>query len=194
MKIAMQRASLSLGLSSFVALSACGDDAADRQSDAISQSPPMGALQVEAWLRQGDYKSWHCEAAPHEHRNPSPHGFNRICSNDLVAANAASGGAWPKGAAAVKELYDSATATTPVGYALYLKTAADSAEGASWYWYERVPLSSEAPHDAAGVVADGLGGSGTANTICVGCHKAAGADAAHTPSLGGRDQVYTPVR
>jgi len=28
---------------------------------------------------------------------------------------------------------------------------------------------------------------------CVGCHGAAGSNAAHTPSAGGRDQVYTPV-
>jgi cytochrome c553 len=76
---------------------------------------------------------------------------------------------------------------------VYLKTEADSAQGANWYWYERVPLSSAAPHDAAGVVADGLGSSGPAQTICVACHAAAGTDAAHTPSPGGRDEVYTPV-
>jgi hypothetical protein len=49
------------------------------------------------------------------------------------------------------------------------------------------------PHDSNGVVADGMGGSGPAKDICVGCHVAAGSDAAHTPSPGGRDQVYTPV-
>ena len=108
--------------------------------------------------------------------------------------NAGGTGAWPKGAAAVKELHASADSTTPIGYAVYTKTADDSAGGANWYWYERVPLDSAAPHDAVtGVVADGLGNAGTAKTICVGCHVAAGADAAHTPSVGGRDQVYTPV-
>ena len=73
------------------------------------------------------------------------------------------------------------------------KTAADSAKGANWYWYERVPLDSKVPHDANGVVADGMGNSGTPLTICVDCHGGAGSDAKHTPSAGGRDQVYTPV-
>ena len=93
----------------------------------------------------------------------------------------------------MKELYASMTAKTPVGYAVYLKTKADSAKGAAWYWYETVPSDSEAPHDKTGLVADGLGDGGPAKTICVGCHAAAGSDAAHTPSPGGRDEVYTPV-
>ena len=88
----------------------------------------------------------------------------------------------------MKELHPDATSTTPVGYAVYLKTAADSAGGANWYWYERVPLSGAAPHDANGVVADGMGSAGTsAMQICVGCHGPAGSDAAHTPTAGGRD-------
>jgi hypothetical protein len=158
-----------------------------------SQKPPQGADAVEAWLAMGDYKTWHCEPAVHASRSPSPHGFNRICSNDALAADAMGTGVWAKGSAAVKELYNAATDTTPVGYAVYLKTAADSAAGANWYWYERVPLTSMAPHDAKGVVADGLGASEPAQTICVGCHAAAGSDAAHTPTPGGRDEVYTPV-
>ena len=158
-----------------------------------AELPPMGAAAIEAWLKAGSYKSWTCESAVHAARAPSPHGFNRICSNALIAGNAEGAGAWPKGAAAVKELYAAATDATPVGYAVYVKTDADSAAGANWYWYERVPLDSSAPHDAAGVVADGSGATGPAQQICVGCHNAAGADAAHTPSAGGRDQVYTPV-
>jgi len=169
----------------------CGDGAAN--STGTNQTPPMGAQAIDAWLAAGTYKSWHCETAVHEARSPSPHGFNRICSNDLVANNVAGTAAWPKGAAAVKELLASASDPTPVGYAVYLKTAADSAAGANWYWYEKVPLTSAAPHDANGVVADGMGSDGTPKSICVGCHVAAGADAAHTPSVGGRDQVYTAV-
>ena len=56
-----------------------------------------------------------------------------------------------------------------------------------------VPLDSAVPHDANGVVADAFGTSGPAQTICVGCHSAAGSDAAHTPSANGHDEVYTPV-
>lgn len=172
---------------------ATGDAATTGDAPAASQTPPMGAAAVEAWLATGAYRAWHCETALHTARAPSPHGFNRICSNDLIA-NAATGTTdWPVGAAAVKELYASETATTPSGYAVYLNTA-DTAGGDGWYWYERVPLDSPVPHDAMGVVADGLGSAGTAMTICVGCHAGAGTDMAHTPSMGGRDQVYTPVR
>jgi len=150
-------------------------------------------VDVEKWLSDASYKTWACEPAIHAARDPSPHGFNRICSNEVIMAAAGGTAAWPKGAAAVKEIYSSRTAAAPVGYAVYLKTAADSAAGANWYWYERVPVNSDAPHDANGVVADGKGGGGAALSICVGCHTAAGSDAAHTPSAGGRDQVYTPV-
>ena len=160
---------------------------------AAANLPPMGAAAVEAWLQTGQYKNWHCERAVHSARSPSPHGFNRICSNDVIAAHARETGAWPKGAAAVKELFAAAGDTSPIGYAVYSKTGGDSAAGANWYWYERVPLDSAAPHDAAGVVADGPGSTGPAMQICVGCHAASGSDAAHTPSAGGRDQVYTPV-
>jgi hypothetical protein len=202
----MNRVGAVLLLGSLLAASGCGDSSsatdgsgggggASSSSGAggDAQTPPMGRANVEAWLAQGDYEGWSCEAAIHEARSPSPHGFNRICSNDLVAANATGTDAWPAGAAAVKELYASATDTSPIGYAVYLKLDADSAGGDNWYWYERVPLDSDAPHDANGVVADGDGSSGAAKQICVGCHAAAGSDAAHTPSPGGRDQVYTPV-
>lgn len=159
-----------------------------------SQTPPRGAKAIEAWLSAGSYKDWHCEDNLHESRAPSPHGYNRICSNDLIADHADEDGDWPTGAAAVKELFAGEDDTDPVGYAVYLKTERDSAAGAGWYWYERVPLDSAAPHDAKGVVADGLGDEGPALSICVACHNAAGVDAAHTPTSGGRDQVYTPVR
>jgi hypothetical protein len=168
-----------------------------------AQTPPEGMALVEAWLATGMYKSWACEPAVHASRSPSPHGFNRICSNSLIASNATSTAPWPAGAAAVKELWASlpdagaedggVPATAPVGYAVYLKTESDSAGGANWYWYERVPLDSAAPHDSNGVVADGMGSSGPAQSICVSCHSAAGSDSAHTPSPNGHDEIYTPV-
>jgi hypothetical protein len=157
------------------------------------QTPPMGRAAVETWLAAGFYKSWATEPAVHASRSPSPHGFDRVFSNDLLAANATKTGAWPEGVAAVKELYADGASTAIIGYAVYHKLAADSAAGANWDWYERVPLDSPVPHDGNGVVADGTGGSGNAKDICVGCHMAAGMDAAHTPTPGGRDEVYTPV-
>jgi hypothetical protein len=172
---------------------ACSSDSTDSMMSDAQTPPTSGRVAIEKWLADASYKTWACEPAVHAARDPSPHGFNRICSNDLIMAAATATGPWPKGAASVKEIYDTLTATTPVGYAVYLKTAPDSAGGANWYWYERLPTSSNVPHDANGVVADGKGGSGTPLSICVGCHTAAGSDATHTPSAGGRDQVYTPV-
>lgn len=164
---------------------ACGGgDPAPEPGVGDAQTPPTGRTAVEAWIVEGHYLTWACEPDVHASRSPSPHGFNRICSNDLIAEAALGTGAWPEGAAAVKELFPNATATTATGYAVYLKQAADSAAGANWYWYERIDSN---------VIADGTGGSGSAKSICVGCHAGAGIDAAHTPTPGARDQVYTPV-
>lgn len=165
-------------------LAACGSS--DETSSDAQTPPTTGASDVEKWLADGAYKTWTCEPTVHESRNPSPHGFNRICTNDLISNAAKATGVWPKGAAAVKELYNAATDTTPAGYSVEVKLADDSAGGANWYWYERLPGQNNA-------IADGKGDSGNPKNICVGCHKAAGADAAHTPTTGGRDLVYTPI-
>jgi hypothetical protein len=156
------------------------------------QTPPMGQAAIEAWLKDGVYKEWSCEAQVHASRPPSPHGFNRICSNAVISDDAGGSGAWAAGAAAVKEMYTSASAKTPSGYAVYLKTAKSSAGGDNWYWYARVPDNSIEAHDANNIAADGMG-DGQQETVCVACHTAAGSDAAHTPSSGSRDFVYTPV-
>jgi hypothetical protein len=168
---------------------------AEASAPDASETPPMGAATVEAWLATGAYKKWKCEPAVHMARSPSPHGFNRICSNDVIESTVDSPDPWSEGAAAVKELYSSLTATTPDGYAVYLKTESSSAGGANWYWFEIVPSDSSAPHNEAGVVADGLGtaDAGPPYAICVSCHGAAGSNAAHTPSPNGHDFVYTPV-
>jgi hypothetical protein len=162
-----------------------------------AQTPPTNGAAVRAWLEAGSYKTWHCEPAPHASRSPSPHNMNRICANDLSSAYAAAdGGAGerPEGTAAVKELYD-ATGTTIRGYAVYLKAAATSSGGASWYWYESDPTVPASIRDSMDVIADGFGGSGGGpNGICVSCHSAAGSNAAHTPTPGSSDFVYTQVQ
>lgn len=170
------------------------DDASIEADLGDDQTPPQGADNVEAWLEQGAYKDWHCEPEVHPSRAPSPHGFNRICSNDLLSADAAGQGNWAAGSAGVKELYAALDDKEPIGYAVYLKTDDDSAGGANWYWYESIPADSKQPGGARRVVADGLGKAGAAKDICVNCHLAAGIDADHTPTPGARDQVYTPVR
>jgi hypothetical protein len=149
-----------------------------------AQMPPMGAANVEAWLAQGFYKQWKAEPAMHPGRAPTVHMFNRVFANSVVsdAVDADSGVApWGAGASLVKEIYVAMGDTTPAGYAVTLKTAADSAAGANWYFYEKV---------SGNVYSDGLG---TPTSACVMCHSAAGSDAAHTTTPGDHDFVYTPV-
>ncbi len=56
------------------------------------QTPPSsGRVDLEVWLTAGHYRSWHCEPAPHASRSPSPHGVNRICSNDLLSGSSGDG-------------------------------------------------------------------------------------------------------
>jgi hypothetical protein len=143
-----------------------------------SQVPPEGEAATRAWLDSGAYLGWACEPAVHRSRSPSPHGYNRICSNRIIAENARGSGAWPAGAAAVKELYSDASGKTLIGYSVYSKIDADSANGNGWYWYERYGSS----------LFVGRGAS-----ACIGCHGGAGTSAATTPTEGGRDYVFTPV-
>jgi hypothetical protein len=132
------------GLALLVALQACSSSApaptssagvdAGEVQDGNAQTPPMGAPNVVAWLATGQYLKWHCEPAIHAARGPSVHTpFDRVCSNDVLSAAAADGGTgpWPQGAAEVKEIYMAITDATPTGgYAVSLKTGADSAGGA----------------------------------------------------------------
>jgi hypothetical protein len=201
----MQHQSWSVGL--LLALGAaavsCGDGNEDTSVDDDSalgapnpdgkpgdaQTPPTtNGAAVEEWLEQRDYDSWACETSAQPQRKVSPHGFNRVCSNDLAANFMGSvDDERPVGTASVKELYDDAA--TLVGHAVAVKVRATSDGGDGWYWYERVPLDSAAPHDDNGVVADGLGSAGAAKTICVSCHTGAGSDAAHD-LMGSSDFVY----
>jgi hypothetical protein len=92
------------------------------------QRPPRGKAALEAWLATAQYKSWTCEASIFPPRLNGNHGKQRICSNDLVLASTA--GAYPVGAASVKELYTPDDA--PNGFAVGVKidpAAAPLAEG-----------------------------------------------------------------
>src|SRR5262245_2614264 len=107
-----------------VLLAACAttpDDPGD------PQLPARGADPTTSWLAAGYYLSWHCEAAGHASRPPSPHPRNRTCNNDAIRDTPA--GAFPVGAASVKELLDEADHIT--GFAVDRKTG-----DGEWYWYE----------------------------------------------------------
>ena len=150
-----------------------------------AQTPPQGGVEaMKTWLATGDYKMWHCEKAEHASKDPSPHSFNRICSNDKLAGAGATGN-FPAGAAGVKELWDKIGGKI-IGYAVYVKADADSAGGANWYWYEDNPTI---PAPVGPIVADGYGTSGQPKTICVDCHSHAASGFAATA----RDFVFTQV-
>lgn len=161
-------ASLTCTLALCAPLAACTDaPTSPTTGDRLDapQLPPRGAADLDAWLAAGYYKDWHCEPTPHAARAPSPHGTNRICSNDAIAT-ATGTGAYPVGAAAVKELYDEAGASV-AKRAVYRKLA-DGTDGSNWYWFEG---------DRATAAVDGAGVA-----ACVGCH-------AHAE----RDFVFTAV-
>jgi hypothetical protein len=168
----------------------CGDDGTGTDTagvdDAMQVPPTSGKVAMREWLAEGHYKQWACEAGSHDATiGVSPHGKQRICANDVLAGHG--DGEYPVDAAAVKELYD-ADGANIIGYAVYRHVKAGT-DGGSWYWYEEVPDDHPAPHDADGIVADGLGDAGPAMSVCVTCHQAAGSDADHP----GHDYVYVQV-
>ena len=143
-----------------------------------SSLPENDAASVQEWLKAKSYSGWKSEPAPVAARAPSPHGpKNRVFSNAALSANPA-GKPFPKGSAAVKEIYDDAGAIK--GYAYYQKLQDDSAGGMGWYYFEEVP--------AGMIVADGKGAE-----KCIGCHGAAGSDDAHLKADGAHDYVYVQV-
>lgn len=183
---------LSTSLAAGLLLAACGAV----KTDDPQLPPTSGYADVETWLARGLYKSWRCEPAVHEALSPSPHGFNRICNNTLLANQPAGPGEYPVGAAAVKELYASADGGI-IGYAVSVHLSAGT-DTANWYWYERNPtLGAPAKFGSAGLLADGVGPTeGTAGTftarLCTDCHALAGSDASHRTS-DSHDFVYTHV-
>lgn len=157
-----------------------------------AQTPPStGFADLEAWLAKGDYKKWACETVDHPQMKVSPHGQNRVCSNDLVATfKGTVDDERPIGSASVKELYDDDS--NLVGYATGLKVANKSDGGSNWYWYERVTRDSSATPTENDVIAIGLGSGGAPKSTCVGCHAGAGSDAMHAIT-GSSDFVYLQI-
>jgi hypothetical protein len=124
--------------------------------------PPMGQAAIEAWLQAAHYKSWTCEPGISPKRLNGAHLYHRICSNRALMESTS--GAYPVGAASVKEMYDSRS--QPNGYAVGLKVA-DGLGADTWYWYERTGRS-----PTSRPVADKIG-----EKICgPDCHAAAPRD------------------
>jgi hypothetical protein len=146
--------------------------------------PTDGGPSIETWLATRAYQAWKCELRAHPAVPPSPHGSSRVCINKVGAQ--AGTGELPVGSGWVKEFLDGSGAI--VGYSTQRHTRAGSS-GATWYWYERVPVTSNdpmSPHDSKGVVADGWGFDSPAYDFCVGCHSTAGRN-----GHSGHDFVFT---
>jgi hypothetical protein len=144
-------------------LAACGDEGPATVGDPMDdpQLPPRGSADLMTWIEQGHYLAWTCEPDRHPPRPGSGHSANRICTNDVMAADTGDG-PFAVGSAAVKEVFDGDDIAV---YAVYRKVTAGDG-GNTWYWFE-------GSRDQ--VVANGEGDS-----TCTGCHGAAPRDFSFT--------------
>ena len=116
------------------------------------------------FLSSGEYRQFaasetglHQSAGPHtEFGRPVRVFMNYAMASSLEAGNTEH----PEGAAAVKELYEP-DGETPLGWAVMLKTQADTAEGDGYFWYEIVSTT-----DPTAI----FGEAGNGIPLCVGCH------------------------
>jgi hypothetical protein len=125
---------------------------------------PVKPAELQAWLVAGHYRSWAHESKSHESAGPHGDAVKTFVSPSLRASLQQGGAPHPRGAAAVKELYDAAGKHT--GWAVSVKVAADSASGKGWYWYE---VFSTAP--GARPAYEGVG-----KELCRDCHTERGSD------------------
>lgn len=125
-----------------------------------AELPPTDGTALLKWLQAGSYKQWTRESAPHKSLGPHPVQVVAHLNPALDASLAAKASAHPKGAAAVKELFDADGKLS--GWAVSVKTSIDSEGGKGWYWYEILGTSA-----GARVVAQSNG-----VPLCFGCHAA----------------------
>lgn len=128
---------------------------------------PLGASALHTYLRAGTYRQWAAESSVHP--STGPHGGRvRTYVSPGLLSSLQSGGAHPRDAVAIKELYGSGDVVT--GWAVGAKVQAESRNGAGWFWYEVFSVQPGAQPAFAG---QGL-------ALCSNCHAA------------GRDFVLTP--
>lgn len=131
-------------------ISAAGVNSAD--------TPPAEKEALFDWLKSGSYQSWVHESEAHPSAGPHPVkviAYLNTLLNDSLTAGAT---AHPKGAAAVKELYNAQGDLN--GWAVSIKTEDDSAAGQGWYWYEILGTNAD---DRVVASANGV-------PLCFGCH------------------------
>ncbi len=116
------------------------------------------------YLREGSYKNFAAKESA-SHPSTGPHtkvGLPvRVFIDPKMDASLKSGNeSHPVGASIVKEMYDAERKLQ--GWAVMVKTAADSAGGKGWFWYEVTSTT-----DGSKPVAVGNG-----VPLCFGCHTA----------------------
>ena len=119
--------------------------------------PPTESASLLKWLQAGSYKVWPKESAPHRSMGPHQTLVVTYLNSPLDKSLTAKATAHPKGSAAVKELLDAGGKTT--GWAVSVKTSANSEGGKGWYWYEIL----SAPSGNVVAQANGV-------PLCSGCH------------------------
>jgi hypothetical protein len=127
---------------------------------------PTDKDELFSYLQAGTYKSFAREAEPHTSVGPHPSPALQPSSNVVAFFNSpvdaslkAGNATHPKGAAIVKEFYDPDGQLS--GWAVSVKTAEDSQNGQSWYWYEVLSTTDGSDPVAA---ANGV-------ALCAGCHS-----------------------
>lgn len=119
---------------------------------------PTTRDELFAYLQDGGYRGFARESAVHASAGPHGGSVLTFVNGALERSLAAGSATHPKGAAAVKEIYGTDRATL-TGWAVEVKTEADSAGGRGWYWYEVFSTSNGSrPIEGAG------------NAACTGCH------------------------
>jgi hypothetical protein len=147
-----------------VAAASAADDAGPPSPPPDASPPPSTApvptqaKALGAWLVSGDYRTWAHESEPHPSEGPHGSEVKTFLSPTLVASLERGAGEHPRGAAAVKELYDERG--RHVGWAVSVKIADRSRAGKGWYWYEVFSTDPGAKPDYAGVGVK----------LCRGCH------------------------
>jgi len=123
-----------------------------------SDLPPTEGEALLKWLQSGAYKAWPKESAPHRSMGAHETLVVTHLNPALDKSMHAKAAAHPQGSAAVKELLDAGGKL--MGWALAMKTAAQSDGGKGWFWYEILGTTPGSP-----VTANGQGAP-----ACIGCH------------------------
>ena len=152
-------------MASAMAAGAAADWEPTADTPTVASAVPTETAALFKFLTEGGYKNFAAkESGAHASRGPhAKFGWPvRVFLDSKMEASLKAGNAsHPVGASIVKEMYEE-NGDRLMGWAVMVKTGADSAGGKGWFWYETTNT-----RDAAKIVAGGNGVPG-----CFGCHSA----------------------